>query len=322
MKALVFERVGDAREVLTLREMGVPEVGAGQVLVAVEASPIHPADFGFVRGAYRIAPVLPQVAGLSGAGRVVAVGAGANVTLGTRVAFRWPGAWAELAAVPVARLFEIPPGVPSDLAAQFPVNPLTAWGLLEMASVAPGAWLALTAANSSVARLLSVLALERGARVIGITREASLPLAVDVAGVAENTPNLAERVRALTGAAGVSALVDPVGGALVSDLFPALRQGATIVTYGTLSSEPIRVSNATLVYSNLTWLGFGIDRWYEGQSAEQVAALKSALWAGIARGTLPLPVLGHFGLPEHAAALGSAAAGGLGKLIFRPDAAL
>jgi NADPH:quinone reductase-like Zn-dependent oxidoreductase len=317
MKALVFEQTGEARDVLTFRELPEPKPAAGQVLVAVEASPVHPADFSFVRGTYRVKPSFPQVAGLSGAGRVVGVGAGVELALGARVAFRWPGAWAELACVPVERIFQIPDGVPSEVGAQFVVNPITAWGLLEMAGAEPGEWIGLTAASSSVAAIVSALAEERGLRVVGIARAGSLAeLASHVQGVAEDEPELAERVRAITGGAGLSALIDCVGGPLVSTLFPALRPGATIVAYGTLSPEPMLVKNATLVYGNLTWRGFGIDRYSAGLSQDQVKQMTRALWAGIKSGRVPLPVQARVALPDFAEGLRLAMAGGPGKVTI------
>jgi len=137
-----------------------------------------------------------------------------------------------------------------------------------------------------------------------------------VVGVAENAPELAERVRALTGGAGLSALIDCVGGPLVSALFPALRPGATLVAYGTLSPEPMIVKNATLVYGNLTWRGFGIDRWFNGLSADEVSRMTRALWSGIARGRLPLPVQARVALGDFAEGLRLAVAGGPGKVMI------
>lgn len=318
MQALVFERTGEAREVLNLRDVREPEPAAGQVLIAVEASPIHPADFSFVRGTYRAKPVFPQVAGLSGAGRVVSAGAGVGLVAGTRVAFRWPGAWAELAVAPVERVYEIPGAIASDVAAQFVVNPITAWGLLEGARLEPGDSIALTAASSSMAALVSALALERGLRVIGIARAESLAeLGPEVHPLAENTPELAGRLRELAGGEGVAALIDCVGGPLVGSLFPAVRPGGTVVAYGTLSPEPVPVRNATLIYGNLTWFGFGIDRFLAGLSAPESDRMLAALWAGIAGGRLPLPVRARAPLSDFSEALRAAlTGGGRGKVVF------
>lgn len=317
MQALVFEATGEARSVLDCRDVPAPKPAAGQALVRVEASPIHPADFSFVRGTYRVRPVFPQVAGLSGAGRVVAVGPGVELAVGTRVAFRAPGAWAEFALAPRERLYPVPEDVTSSAASELAVNPITAWGLLDVAAPTPGDWIVLTAAASSVATLVSALARARGINVVGIARETSLAeLASEVHGLADDTPELASRVRELTGGEGAAALVDCVGGPLVGSLFPALRKGARIVAYGTLSPEPVVLRNADLVYGNLSWLGFGIDRWLASLGALEHARMLEALWDGVRDGRLPLAVQARKSLREFEEALGLAAAGGRGKVHF------
>jgi NADPH:quinone reductase-like Zn-dependent oxidoreductase len=303
MKALVFDRVGQATEVLSLREVGVPEVGAGDVLIQVEARPVHPADFSFVRNTYRIRPKLPQIAGLSGVGRVVAVGTDAGLLVGTRVAFRWPGAWADLVAVPMERTIVAPEDVATDDAAQFALNPVTAWGLLDVAEVSGSAWVGLTAPSSSVAKLVSALAGLRGLRTVNIPSQR------------EELPMIAERVRTATDGEGLSALIDCVGGPLVTHLFPALRQGATLVAYGTLSSEPATVPNAALVYSNLTWKGFGIDRWLQRLRADEREEMLDTLWRAIRGGCLPLPVSARVPLARFEEAL-AAAGGSAGKVLL------
>jgi NADPH:quinone reductase-like Zn-dependent oxidoreductase len=250
-------------DVLSLSEVPEPRPGPGEVLVRVEARPVHPSDLSFLRGAYRVRPKLPQIAGLSGAGTIGSVGEGISLALGARVAFRWPGAWAELVAVPVERVYLAPEDASIDDAAQLPVNPMTAWGLLQVAEAKAPAAIGLTAPRSSVAKIVAVLAAERGLRTI------------DLAPVPEELPALAERVRVATGGEGLAALLDCVGGPIVTHLFPALRPGATVVAYGVSSREPASVTNATLVYSNLTWRGFGIDRWCSPPSGPRSASAAS-----------------------------------------------
>lgn len=322
MQALVFEKTGEARAVLEFRAVAAPVPGPGQVLVRVAASPIHPADFSFVRGTYRVRPVFPQVAGLSGAGLVVAAGSGVDVQPGTRVAFRAPGAWAELVAVPQERLYPVPAAVETARAAEFAVNPITAWGLLDVASARAGDWILLTAASSAVATLVAALAEARGIHVLGLARESSLAeLRPEVVGIAENSPDLAARIRAATTGAGVTALIDCVGGPLVPSLFPALEKGATVVAYGTLSPEPASVRNADLVYGNLSWRGFGIDHWLSGVRPDEHARMLEALWDGIGRGQLPLSVRAQLALRDFDEGLGLAASGGRGKVHFVPSVA-
>lgn len=320
MQALVFQQAGEALDVLALREVAAPRPGPGQALVKVEVSPVHPADFSFVRGTYRVRPVFPQVAGLSGAGRIVEVGVGVDLSPGTRVAFRAPGAWAERAVAPRERLYPIPDDVAADAGSEFPVNPITAWGLLDVARANPGDWILLTAAASSVAALVAELADARGIRVIGVARPASLAeLAPAVQGLAEEPAHLAARVREVTGGQGVAALIDCVGGPLVPALFPALRPGAAVVTYGTLSAEPMMIKNADLVYGNLRWFGFGIDRWLSELAPAAHARMVDELWDGIRRQRLRLPLQARLPLRAFGDGLRMAVAGGRGKVHFIPE---
>lgn len=246
-------------------------------------------------------------------------GAGVKLPLGSRVTFRAPGAWAEFVAVPVERAFLVPDEIAAEQATQFTVNPITAYGLLEVARAKEGEWIGLTAAGSSVARLVSALAAARGLRVVGIARAESLGgLDRSMIGVPDSAPELAQAVRNATGGAGLSALIDCVGGPLVSALLPAVRQGGTIIAYGVLSPEPATVTNATLVYSNLTWQGFGIDRFVGSLTPEQVEQMASALWQAIRAKSLPLPVQASFTLDDFSVALARASAGGPGKVLLRP----
>jgi NADPH:quinone reductase-like Zn-dependent oxidoreductase len=302
MKAIVFRSAGAPLEVLELRDTVEPTPAAGEVLVAVAARPIHPADLAFIRGAYRIRPALPQVAGLSGVGRVVRSGHGVGLAEGTRVAFRWPGAWGERVAVPEERVYVVPDDLSDDDGAQLPLNPITAWGLLDMAGVRPGQWVGLTAPKSSVAQITAALATMRGAH----------PLPIE----SSNVEGLSERVRAVTHGKGLSALLDCVGGRLIEALFDVLEPGATIVAYGTLSNESIAVRNATLVYANLTWRGFGIDRWMAGIDAAGRARMLRDLHQAIRSKRLPLPVQARFPLAEFATAVRLAQQGGPGKVFL------
>ncbi len=275
MHAVWFESAGDPADVLQFGQVEAPIAAPGQVLVAVDARPVNPADLAFIRGTYRVRPRFPQVAGLAGAGRVLAAGAGVELAPGTRVAFRWPGAWAEQIAVPVERTFVVPDDISTEDAAQFSLNPITAWGLLDMADVAPGDVIALTAPASSVARITRVLAESRGIRVVDVARDG-----------------------ATQANGGLAALVDCVGGSLVEQLLPQLREGATIVTYGTLSPDPIRVHNATIVYRNLTWKGFGIDRWLSRLAPAERARMIDALWSGLRSRAYELPVSARVALRD------------------------
>src|SRR5271156_5430413 len=98
MKAIQIDAFGNPAEVVKV--VDVPDVGApaaGEVVIALEASPINPSNLFMITGGYGYRPRLPAIMGTEGVGRVVAVGAGVkHVREGDRTLVPFPGpAWAE-----------------------------------------------------------------------------------------------------------------------------------------------------------------------------------------------------------------------------------
>lgn len=98
MKAIQIEAFGNPAEVMKLVE--VPDVGApgeGEVVIALEASPINMSDLLMISGRYGYRPKLPAIVGTEGVGRVVAVGSGVkHLKAGDRTTVPYPSAaWAE-----------------------------------------------------------------------------------------------------------------------------------------------------------------------------------------------------------------------------------
>jgi NADPH:quinone reductase-like Zn-dependent oxidoreductase len=60
-----------------------------------------------------------------------------------------------------------------------------------------------------------------------------------------------------------------------------------------------------LIYSNLTWTGFGIDRWLSVRPAGAAAAMLQELWSMIRDGTLALLVASTYPLARFDEALAS-----------------
>ena len=92
MKAIVFDRIGPPLEVLTLREVPPPRIGADEVLLRMIAAPISPGDFLFVENLYPEPkkPKLPgQIAGNHGAGIIEEVGRNVRLQPGAYCAFSY-----------------------------------------------------------------------------------------------------------------------------------------------------------------------------------------------------------------------------------------
>jgi NADPH:quinone reductase-like Zn-dependent oxidoreductase len=309
MQAAVFAEAGAPEQVLQVRTLPVPKPQAGEVLVKVEASPVQPADGMFIGGRYRIRPQFPQVAGLEGCGTVAANGEGVDLPVGTRVAFRHPGCWAEYVAVPAAKLSRVPQGVSVEDACQFSLNPITAWALLDECGAQAGDWIAVNAAASTVSGLVRALAARRGVHVVGIHR-GQAP-AGDVSSAVED---LGAALLAATGGQPLAALLDCIGGAPVMRVLPAMKTGGVMVSYGVFERESAPMGNADLIYRNLTWKGFGVDHWL-ARNAQQVAAMSQGLWGAMRDGVLPLPVSARYALTDVRHAVAARPGGGKALLL-------
>jgi len=319
MHALMFERTGPAAQVLALGDVPTPRAGAGEVLIEVRARCMQPSDLMFIAGRYRIQPCLPQVAGFDGAGVVADVGAGVHgLAPGQRVAFRWPGAWAEFAVVPAGRVHPVPAplaaDLPDELACQLPLNPPTAWGLLDLARPAAGARILATAGHSTVARILTALAQRRGLGLHRLVREdGGYALLADER--LEPVSRGATVADALAGQPGFEVVLDAVGGPATVDLIAAAVQGGQLISYGVLDDRPFEFRAATVLFRNLTWRGFGIDAWTAAASAGTLAAAMAECWTLLASEPGLLPVAGRFRLAEIQRALDAARLGG-GKVVL------
>ena len=85
MKAIVVHEYGEP-EVMKLDDAPVPEPGAGQVLVKIEAAGVNPVDTYLRTGIHAHAPELPYTPGKDGAGVVEKVGSGVtSIKSGDRV---------------------------------------------------------------------------------------------------------------------------------------------------------------------------------------------------------------------------------------------
>src|SRR5215469_7123881 len=106
MQAIQMLTTGSA-DVLTMQELPMPTLGAGDALIRIEAAGVNFIDTYFREGRYPAR--LPYTLGQEAAGVVTAIGAGVtSVKPGDRVAWCGiPGTYAQFAVAPAARLVNI-----------------------------------------------------------------------------------------------------------------------------------------------------------------------------------------------------------------------
>ncbi len=239
MRAMRIHEYGGP-DVLREDDVLEPAPGAGQALVAVEASGLNFIDVYQRTGAYPVP--LPATLGLEGAGTVVGVGAGVTgVAPGDRVAWTGvPGAYAESAVVPANRLVPLPDGVTARQGAAIMLQGMTAHYLAtDTYALQPGDTCLVHAGAGGVGLLLTQIARLRGARVIATVStpaKADLSRAAGASDVVLYTQDDVEAaVKGLTGGRGVQVVYDSVGRATFDKSLNCLAPRGMMVLFGQAS---------------------------------------------------------------------------------------
>ena len=241
MKAIRIEKNGGP-EVMKLAELPVPEAAAGQVLVKIEAAGVNFIDVYQRTGLYPVQ--LPYVLGLEGAGTVEKTGPGVDtLQAGDRVAWsRAPGTYAEYVAAPADRLVKIPEKIGFPEAAAAMLQGMTAHYLaVDTYPIRSGDTVLIHAAAGGVGQLLVQVAKRRGARVLAtVSTEAKAELARK-AGADEvilySREDFEQRVKSLTGGAGVDAVYDSVGQTTFLKSLACLKPRGMLVSFGQSSGK-------------------------------------------------------------------------------------
>ena len=175
MKAIVQDKYGEPKAVLSVQEIAKPAVKDGEVLVRVRAASIHVGDWLVVTGAPYIArPAYGKprgrVPGTDIAGTVEAVGNGVtNLKPGDEV-FGWcAGAFAEYACAPADHFVPKPTNLTLEQAAAVGVSASTALQLLrDQGKIQPGQKVLINGASGGVGTFAVQIAKAFGADVTGV----------------------------------------------------------------------------------------------------------------------------------------------------------
>ena len=325
--AIVFHAPGAPAEVAHAEEIEIAEPLADEARVRLLAAPINPADLNVIEGKYPIRPALPGVPGVEGVGLVEAVGAAVTkVRAGDRVLLpHGYGTWREAGVVKASELTVVPDGIAPEQAAMLKINPATALRMLrDFTELKPGDWVLQNAANSAVGRAVIQLAHAAGWRTVNVVRRAELADEMRAAGadvVLVEGEDLPAQIAAATNGAEIQLALNAVGGDSADRLAKALAPGGTIVTFGAMSRQPLRIPNGLLIFKDLRWRGFWISQWYRHAPPHARAAMFAELFDLMQRGVLHAPVERVYPLAEATAALTHAAqAGRAGKILFGGDA--
>jgi trans-2-enoyl-CoA reductase len=323
LKAAIHETHGNPAEVLQVVEQPWPKPAPHEAVVKMTAAPINPADLNSIEGKYPVRPPLPATPGMEGAGLVVEVGSAVrNLEVGSMVILpHGLGTWREACAVSAEKLVVVPDGIEPIQAAMLKVNPITAWRMLhDFVSLRPGDWIIQNAANSAAGRCAIQIARELGFKTVNIVRRAELIAELRDEGadaVLVDGESLRDEVAAATQSAPIRLALNAVGGESALRMAKTLAAEATVVTYGAMSLEPICIPNGMLIFKNLRFTGFWVNKWYDGATAAQRAETFAPLFEMAKRGLLRTKVEKTYPLAEAKAAVEHASQGKRGgKILF------
>ncbi|HEU5247253.1 MAG TPA: 2-enoyl thioester reductase domain-containing protein [Candidatus Udaeobacter sp.] len=323
INAAVYETHGNPADVLHVESRPWPTPAAGEVIVKMRAAPINPADLNQIEGKYPVRAELPATPGFEGAGivaeidpEVTNVAAGALVILPHNT-----GTWRDAVAVKADELVVVPAGIKPVHAAMLKINPMTAWRLLhDYVDLERGDWLIQNAANSAAGRAVIQISRELGYKTVNIVRRSELIGELRTEGgdvVLVDSENLRHEVEDAIGGPPIRLGLNAVGGESALRLANCLAPGSTLVTYGAMSLQPLKIPNGLLIFKDLRFRGIWINKWYDNATPAQRMGAFQHLFEMAKRGLLQTKVEKAYPLSEAKTAVAHAARGQRsGKIIF------
>jgi len=242
MKAVRVHSPGGP-EAMRYEDAPQPTPQAGEAIVKVDAAGLNYIDVYFRSGQYKAAA--PFTLGMEAGGTVTAVGPNVTeVKVGDKVAYTGvPGAYAEYAAVPAARLVHLPAGLTTKHGAAMMLQGITAHYLAcSTYPLESGDTCLVHAAAGGVGLLLCQIAKLRGARVIGtVSTDEKAKLARESGAdevILYTKQDFVGEVKRLTNGKGLNVVYDAVGKDTFDKGFDCLVPRGMMVLYGQ-SSGPV-----------------------------------------------------------------------------------
>jgi NADPH:quinone reductase-like Zn-dependent oxidoreductase len=234
MKAIVVTDQAAGTAGMTLVERPEPPAAINDVVVQVHASGFVPTEMAWPSTwtDRRDRDRTPSIPGHELAGVVTALGYGTTgLSVGQRVFgladWHRDGTLAEYVAVEARNLAPLPGDVDFTVGASLPISGLTAWqGLFEHGRLQAGQSVLAHGAAGSVGTMVTQLAREAGAYVIGTGRAADRQKALDFG--AQEFVDLGND--ALEDVGGVDLVFDVIGGDIQKRSARLIRAGGTLVT--------------------------------------------------------------------------------------------
>jgi NADPH2:quinone reductase len=307
MKAIQFDRLGGP-EVMELREVPMPELRPGTVVVKNRVIALNYGDVFFIKGQYLVKPVFPDIPGMEAAGVIEAMAPDVTgLVPGMRVAYIGMGAYAEFTRIRASRIIPIPDTTTFEQAAAFPIAVLTAWHLIHSCHNTTANQIVLVHSAAGGVGIAAVqIARAAGAHVIGTVSsddKAALVLKFGAQNVINYaTHDFAAETMRITNGRGVDLILDAVGKPTFEKGLTCLAPFGHLILYGSAGGAPDPVDlRRHLLAKSLKVSGFVVPMVYAMGEIHRRGL--DAVFQLAREGQLTIPIGGTFALADAAEAV-------------------
>jgi mitochondrial enoyl-[acyl-carrier protein] reductase / trans-2-enoyl-CoA reductase len=293
-KALVYSKYGEPQDVLSLHGHSLSPPAGSNVVVRMLTCPINPADVNQIQGVYPSKPEMTTllgtsdpsaVAGNEGVGEVINIGSNVKtMAKGDWVIMKTTGmgTWRTHMEVDESKLLKIDDkdGLTPLQVGTVSVNPCTAYRML-LDSAKWGfrgdEWFIQNGANSGVGRAAIQLGREWGFKSINVIRgredkaeEQKLRDELTQLGATKviteeelMAREMKDQIKTWTngGREQIRVALNCVGGKPATALAKFMSPGASMVTYGAMSKQPLNLPASLLIFKDLSFSGFWVSSW-------------------------------------------------------------
>ncbi len=298
MRQLQLIAHGEPSDVIELNTVSEPALGQDDVLISMEAAPLNPSDFLFVRGTYGVRPAFPSSVGAEGVGRVAKVGSKVDVALRGKRVLIIPtyeqGTWADQVVAPVGNLVPMSDEADPLQLAMIGINPVTAYLLLNRyVSLMPGDWIGQTAANAAMGQYIIARAKLAGVKTLNVVRREEAAEQVRQWGgdrVVLESGNLHKDIEEALDGKRLSLVLDMVGGSPVGELAKSLKPGGSVVVYALQGGQFPVMPPKEFIYRGLSLHGFWLINWIRNAPRTEIEEIYQKLGDLVADGSLSAAV--------------------------------
>ena len=303
MKSIIVTKHGGP-EVLSLREVPIPEPATGQVLIRVVACGINYADIMQRVGLYPNGPTPPFGAGFEVSGVVERAGEGVtNWKPGDAVAGFCESGYSEYVVADAKGILAKPEHLDFLQAAAIPCQYLTAYhALCTLGRLEAGQTVLIHAAAGGLGTMMVQIARNLGARIIGTCgTDEKCALLAELGcdhPVNYGSGEFADRVTAIAGKRGCDLIVESVGGDVLQQSLTCLKPRGMLITLGVASGQPPVINAVQLLANNWIVAGFHLMDYVSDGAAMKAALQQLHQWLSLGK----LTVIVNHALPLEEAA--------------------